>query len=307
MADSRPRSARCLAPVVGSTCCRSVGCSRRPSQARAVLATSSSNIDGVLAGCDVAVITEAPRGADRQGCIAARRQVLEGRRQVERSAQPVAGRSGRGDAGLGPSVARSGKQARGRPTIERPESLRVFGPPTGLSYRRDTPAVLQESEHSLEFQEARGDEALSLPMPRALANLTLGDFTIAAWFRTADAGRGVLMGSCCGNPKGALNLELHTSNRLRLWISGPEKTTDLNTGVGRVGKIADDSWHFAAGVRRGKSVETLPGRRSGWRDHGHRGIVPAGKRQGTISDATIEPAALSSAAVSTRRQCGPVR
>ena len=138
------------------------------------------------------------------------------------------------------------------PAAERPGTLRVFGRPEGLSYRRDTPASLQGSQHSMEFQEADGDEAFGIPMSQAVADLTLKDFTLSTWFRTTDGGRGVLMGSCCGTPHGALNLELHTSFRLRLWIAGPEKTTDL---AGEAGKIADDAWHLATGVRRGKSVE----------------------------------------------------
>jgi hypothetical protein len=113
---------------------------------------------------------------------------------------------------------------------------------------------LRESKHSLEFQESDGDEAFSIPMFRAVAELTKGDFTVSTWFRTTDKGRAVLMGACCGDP-GAVNLELHTGNRLRLWISGTAATTDLNVSVKSVGKAADDAWHLATGVRRGKSVE----------------------------------------------------
>ena len=56
-------------------------------------------------------------------------------------------------------------------------------------------------------------------------------------------------------PSRGVNLELHTGNRLRLWISGTAATTDLNVSVKSVGKTADDAWHLATGVRRGKSVE----------------------------------------------------
>ena len=135
--------------------------------------------------------------------------------------------------------------------IERPGALRVFGVAEGLSYRRDAPASLKGSKHSLEFQEANGDEAFSIPMPQAVADLTMGDFTLSTWFRTTDTGRGVLMGACCGNLP-AVNLELHPSNRLRLWIAG-HATTDLSVSNKPV--IADDAWHLATGVRRGKSVE----------------------------------------------------
>ncbi len=92
-------------------------------------------------------------------------------------------------------------------------------------------------------------------MSPALAALTRGDFTLHTWFKTRDTGRGILMGDCCGSTPRALNFELHTRNRLRLWIAGPEATTDLNVSVADVGKTHDGEWHAATALRRGKSVE----------------------------------------------------
>ena len=60
-------------------------------------------------------------------------------------------------------------------------------------------------------------EAVALGMPQAIADLTLGDFTLQTWFKTTDASRAILMGSYVGGVD-AMNFELHTSNRLRIGL-----------------------------------------------------------------------------------------
>lgn len=141
------------------------------------------------------------------------------------------------------------------PGLERPGTLRVFTLPDGLNYADDAPAARSDSTFSMEFDEGEVVESFSVPMGPAIADLTEGDFTLHTWFKTSDTGRSILMGACCDTLPGALNFELHTGNRLRIWIAGPEATTDLNVSVGEVGSRHDGEWHAATAVRRGKSVE----------------------------------------------------
>ncbi|MEX2670747.1 MAG: alkaline phosphatase family protein [Phycisphaeraceae bacterium] len=73
------------------------------------------------------------------------------------------------------------------------------------------------------------------PIEPPLSNLTQGDFTVAAAFRTTDEGRNILMGNFGDASAGHLNLELHTDNRVRLYVNPPtqadrmerEETTDI--------------------------------------------------------------------------------
>ncbi len=78
-----------------------------------------------------------------------------------------------------------------------------------------------------DIQSPVRDERLLVRMPRPspgsrlplgrLQDVTMGDFTLEAWFRTTDPGRGVLMGNFAPQTA-ALNLELHTDNRIRLYL-----------------------------------------------------------------------------------------
>lgn len=125
---------------------------------------------------------------------------------------------------------------------------------TGGLYSADVPELSLHSRRSLELQEGGGVESFEIDMPRVLADLTLGDFTIHLWFKTRDTGRAIFMGSCCSTLPGALNFELHTSDRLRVWIAGPGGTTDLNLSTTGIGPSRDGRWHSAAAVRRGAEV-----------------------------------------------------
>lgn len=97
---------------------------------------------------------------------------------------------------------------------------------------------------------------IQVPMTPALRQVAQGEFTLETWFRTTDTGRHVLMGNYSTSHRGALNLELHTANRLRLYVepvSGSivdlilsADTLDMNTRNGQ--------WHHLAGVRCGGKV-----------------------------------------------------
>ncbi len=122
-------------------------------------------------------------------------------------------------------------------------------------YRADTPENVAGSSFSLEFEESGTVESFRVDMATPIARLTTGDFTLHTWFKSTDSGRSILMGSCCATLPGALNFELHTSNRLRVWIAGPTATTDLNVSVNSVGNSRDNRWHSAVALRRGSTVE----------------------------------------------------
>lgn len=86
-----------------------------------------------------------------------------------------------------------------------------------------------------------------------LRQITRGDFTIETWFRTTDPGRNLLMGNYTNDHPGALNLELHTENRVRIFVQPASggRTVDLNVS-GDLLQIntRDGQWHHLAGVRR---------------------------------------------------------
>ncbi|HRU71405.1 MAG TPA: hypothetical protein P5111_10030 [Kiritimatiellia bacterium] len=89
-----------------------------------------------------------------------------------------------------------------------------------------------------------------------LRALPRGDFTLETWFRTTDGGRGVLMGNYSTGHRGALNLELHTDNRVRIYVYPVSGTTvDLNLAAGdHAIDTRDGQWHHLAGVRRAGQV-----------------------------------------------------
>ena len=94
--------------------------------------------------------------------------------------------------------------------------------------------------------------SLSVPLAPRLRSLTLGEFAVEAWFRTSDAGRNILLGNFSPNYAGALNLELHTENRVRLYVhpGGAGRTVDLNVNADALGiDTRDGRWHHLAGVR----------------------------------------------------------
>jgi len=97
---------------------------------------------------------------------------------------------------------------------------------------------------------------LSVALAPALARVTEGDFTIEAWFRTTDAGRNILLGNYSGGYRGALNLELHTANRVRIYVQPVEgPTVDFNISAETLGiNTRDGRWHHLAGVRGGGQI-----------------------------------------------------
>lgn len=136
-------------------------------------------------------------------------------------------------------------------------------------YRQEVRGVVCHPAMHWPRQRANPGTAVHVPLAPALRRLSLGDFTIEAWFCTSDSGRNVLLGNYAGGRGGALNLELHTENRVRLFIQpsdGP--VTDINLSAGDV-NTRDGRWHHLAGVRRGgEAVLYLDGREIGRRaDH----------------------------------------
>jgi hypothetical protein len=124
----------------------------------------------------------------------------------------------------------------------------------GLNYSADVPAALALSASSLEIDEASGVvEFFSIPANDAFANITTGDFTLHAWFQSTDGGRGVILGAYPEGANARMSLELHTGNRLRFWVNGPDGTADLNVTLADPSR--DGLWHVATAVRRGDMHE----------------------------------------------------
>lgn len=136
---------------------------------------------------------------------------------------------------------------------------------------RDLPAVLGElaahSEQGLAVichpamhwpRDFGPPPGLQTPIAPALRRITLGDFTIETWFRTSKTGRNILLGNFSAGGTGALNLELHTENRVRIYVQPPTgtgRTTDLNLQADQIGiNTRDGEWHHLAGVRRDGTV-----------------------------------------------------
>jgi hypothetical protein len=95
--------------------------------------------------------------------------------------------------------------------------------------------------------------SLQVPLAPALRTMTQNDFCIEAWFRTTDSGRNILAGNFSPNYSGAFNLELHTENRVRLYLQSAEdgRTVDLNVQASSLGiDTRDGQWHHLAAVRR---------------------------------------------------------
>ena len=116
-------------------------------------------------------------------------------------------------------------------------------------------------------QDRRLVPAIEVNLSAPLRRLTRGDFTVEAWFRTTDAGRNILMGNFAAGRSGALNLELHTDNRARVYLApmGQGKTVDLNVKADPLDiNTRDGKWHHLAAVRRGDTVLLcLDGREAG--------------------------------------------
>ncbi len=84
------------------------------------------------------------------------------------------------------------------------------------------------------------------PLEGDIKKVTLADFALGAWFRTTDTGRNIIMGNYGDASDGHLNLELHTDNRVRLFINPVpghrmerEKQTDTMVTDKAVGLLKD--------------------------------------------------------------------
>ncbi len=98
---------------------------------------------------------------------------------------------------------------------------------------------------------------LQMEMRPTLREVTRGDFTIEAWFRTTDQRRHILIGNYSPDDRGALNLELHRENHVRLYAQPTEGTTlDMNLSADELDiDTRDGEWHHLAGVRRGDTAQ----------------------------------------------------
>lgn len=111
--------------------------------------------------------------------------------------------------------------------------------------------------------------ALEMPLEPGLRGLTRGDFTVESWFRTEDEGRNILLGNYRPDAV-SLNLELHTDNRVRVYLSGGlrGRTLDLNVDAGELDiDTRDGLWHHLAATREGAVISLyLDGRLIGQRE-----------------------------------------
>ena len=124
----------------------------------------------------------------------------------------------------------------------------------GLFYDADVPTGI-DSSFSLNFPTPENaNNFVRIPMTNgdALSSITDEDFRVETWFKTTDTGRSNLVSSYVGAPT-ALNLELHTNNRGRIYVQGPNGTTDLNLTLPTNSR--DGQWHHLAGVRSENTVE----------------------------------------------------
>ena len=129
--------------------------------------------------------------------------------------------------------------------------------PAEPEYRADVPSVLAgSSTYSFEAQETgtAGVESASFTVTPEVAAMTQGDFTIETWFKTTDTGRGAMIGTCCTTANSRIGLELHTDNKVRLWVNGPTATSDANYAAPGGIDTRDGEWHHALGKRDGNTV-----------------------------------------------------
>ena len=119
--------------------------------------------------------------------------------------------------------------------------------PSTPTYMADVPAALSSSSvHSFAVDEqGNAVQDARIPVVPELAEITQGDFTLETWFKTTDTGRGILLGGYDGGVD-VVNLELHTDNRIRIYIDGPT-VTDLNV-IAPV-DTRDGEWHHLLGQR----------------------------------------------------------
>ena len=92
---------------------------------------------------------------------------------------------------------------------------------------------------------------VSVPIPQGsdLDNIGSGDFYIQAYIKTTDTDRANIFASYSGsNPVTAFNLELHTSNRVRIYMQNGTSVDQINSTAPGV-TYADNEWHKIIAVR----------------------------------------------------------
>lgn len=135
----------------------------------------------------------------------------------------------------------------------------IYAAPTPPNYRADAPGVVTTSTHSLELDESGIAEYAEIAMTPELAAITQGDFAVETWFKTTDAGRGILVGSLATG-KDAVNLEVHEGNDVRIYLDGPDPAgdptgiTDLRANAPAGIDTRDGQWHHLLGQRDGDQV-----------------------------------------------------
>lgn len=98
--------------------------------------------------------------------------------------------------------------------------------------------------------------SLQIPLTAILQGVTRGEFSIETWFRTTKVGRNILIGNYIAPTSGALNLELHTDNRVRIFLQPPPAqgiakqilvSAESELGI----NTRDGSWHHLVATRSG--------------------------------------------------------
>ena len=87
-----------------------------------------------------------------------------------------------------------------------------------------------------------------------LVQVTEGDFTIEARFRTTEEDRGIIMGNYLNMSLGYLNFEVISDSTLRIVCNKGVTTGFLDWSLSTGKNIRDGEWHHAAGVRSNNTV-----------------------------------------------------
>jgi hypothetical protein len=96
--------------------------------------------------------------------------------------------------------------------------------------------------------ESFGDQ-WKIPQAVALREISLGDFTAEAWFRTTSTSMNVLLGNYSPSYKGIINLQLEVDNRVRLYLKNAGGTVDSVYPTTAYNEARDGQWHHLAGIR----------------------------------------------------------
>jgi hypothetical protein len=132
-----------------------------------------------------------------------------------------------------------------------------------LTYSSNVPAAIGGGR-SLSFPGAESpDRYVAVPFDQgsALDNIAGGDFRVEAWFNTTDAGRSNIFSSfpAGGAGNNAFNLELNTSNNVRIYLQNGAAVEQINAAAPGI-TYSDGEWHKLIAVREaGQLTLTLDG------------------------------------------------